>query len=164
MNMGYINTMASNLAVCFKIEHKAKISAAAFRDKIPEICQLALRGQTDSSPKVKEAAITLLDLLKAEGVDVQASAKLATAEDPLAPGSGGATAEAEPNSAAGKITHDWTSFERLATEEAGPMGSRIVVKIRNESAGQTPRQAIAKIKATLGSEITQAIFTRYKGN
>lgn len=158
MNMGYINTMASNLVACYWIEYKLKITAASIRDSLPEICKLALKGVVDTNPKVNEAAKTLIDLLVKEGVVFQDE------NLPAMPGAAALPAAASQASAAVGVSPDWASIERLATEEAGPMASKITIKVRNESSGLSPRQAIAKFKATLGPDITKAIFSRYKGS
>ena len=159
MNVSYINTMAANLVACYWNASKVRLSAPAIRDNIPEIVKLANKGANDASPIIREAAQKLLVILKAEGIDVAApvSSQPAAVSAP--------TAAPKPAAPLDKtVSSEWISFERIAIDEAGPMGGRLVQRVREENPGLSPKALRGKLEAKLGGSMVGDIFAKYRGN
>lgn len=156
MNMGYLNAMAQGVANAYFAAHNVKLQG--FRDKLPEICRLALLHSKDSSPAVVEAAGKLLTALREAGVAVETEALKESAK-PAAPV---AAAPMPPRpQVRGANAADWAQFEKIAIDEGGPMCARLVQKARDQYGDKTPKQLAEHFGSELGTELARAIFSRY---
>lgn len=168
MNFAYLNAMSSNVVSTYWHAKKVRFQPGQFRDKIPEICELAIRACADANPLLKEAGEKLMAVLISEGVDAQAMAKTVAAggQPSVAPGPSQAkiTAVATGSSgSAGSQLADWREFERLVVDLAGPVASSIIAQARSTNPSLTPRQAARSIDLILGDGIVSKALRDYSG-
>lgn len=131
---------------------------------VPELAFDVAKEASDSSDKQLSAiGIKILEGLAIEGITSGTGVASATVTAP-SPALRAVPAPIPPPSAGNGRSYDreWERLETIAVDEAGPMGSQLVRKVRVKNPGIDPVNLKPKLADILGNDITTAIFDRYR--
>lgn len=133
---------------------------------VPELAfDVAKEASTSSDKQLAAIGVKILEGLAIEGITSGTGVASTTAPAPRpAPAPApAATAAPVPSSGSGRsYDREWERLETLAVDEAGPMGSQLVRKVRAKNPGVDPANLKPKLADVLGNDITTAIFEKYR--
>lgn len=109
----------------------------------------------------------ILAALAIEGITSGTGAPVQTSFEPrptFAPAPAPPQQEVAQNMGNGRsYDREWERLETLAVDEAGPMGSQLLRKVRAKNPGVDPINLKQKVSEMLGIEMTTDIYEKYRG-